>query len=124
MLAVQRAKYLEKDRHDVSADDIRVYFDSINAQFTSIPSTFFWNADEARMGSAKYMSPSDVIVASGTKPGSVTIPGIRDNAQLTLLTAVAAFRDSTYPYFISKIRHSKKQLLRLNSCSRVMIIQL
>jgi hypothetical protein len=40
MLAVQRAKYLEKDRHDVSADDIRVYFESIRGQLTSTPSAF------------------------------------------------------------------------------------
>jgi hypothetical protein len=123
MLAVQRAKYLEKDRHDVSADHIRVYFESISAQLTSIPSAFFWSADETRVGSAKHMSPPDVIVANGTKPGSVTIPEIRDDAQLTLLTATSAFGDSTSPYFISKIRRSKKQPLRLNGCSRPMIIQ-
>jgi hypothetical protein len=74
MLAVQRTKYLEKDRHDVSADNIRVYFEGISAQFTSIPSSFFWNADETRMGSAKHMSPPYGVVPSGTKPGSVTIP--------------------------------------------------
>jgi hypothetical protein len=66
MCAAQRAKYLEKDRHDVSADVIRVYFESISAQLTSIQSIFFWNADETRVGSAKYMSPADVIVANGT----------------------------------------------------------
>jgi hypothetical protein len=43
-----------------------------------------------------------VIVASGTKPGSVTIPEIRDDAQLTLLTVISPFGDSVYPYFISK----------------------
>jgi hypothetical protein len=102
MLAVQRAKYLEKDRHDVSADDIRVYFESISAQLTSISSVFFCNADETQVGSAKYMSPPDVIVASGTKLGSVTLPEIRDDTQLTLLSAISAFGDSTYPYFISK----------------------
>jgi hypothetical protein len=96
MFAVRRAKYLEKDRHDVSADDIRVYFESISAQLTSIPSTFFWNADKTRVDSAKYMSPQDMIIASETKPGSVTIPEIRDDAQLIPLTAISAFGDSTY----------------------------
>jgi hypothetical protein len=48
------------------------------------------------------MSLPDVIIASGTKPGSVTIPEIRDNAQLTFLTAIWAFGDSAHPYFISK----------------------
>jgi hypothetical protein len=80
MLAVQRAKNLEKDRRDVWADDIRPYFESISAQLTSIPSAFFWNAYETRVGSAKQMSSPDVIVASETKPGSVTIPEIRDDA--------------------------------------------
>jgi hypothetical protein len=90
MLAVQRVKYLEKDRHDVSADDIRVYFESISAQLTSIPSAFFCNADETGVGPAKDMSPPDVIVASGTKSGSVIIAEIRDDAQLTLLMAISA----------------------------------
>jgi hypothetical protein len=111
MLAVQRAKYLEKDHHDVSADDIRVYFESICAQFTSIPSAFFWNADEIRVGSAKQMSPPDMIVASGIKPSSVTILEIQDDAQLTLLTAISAFGDSTYPYFISKNKTFEKTAL-------------
>jgi hypothetical protein len=83
MLAVQRAQHLEEDRHDVPADDIRVYFESISGQITSIPSAFQKNADETRVGSAKHMSPPDVIVASGTKPGSVPIPEIRDDAQLS-----------------------------------------
>jgi hypothetical protein len=91
ILAVQRARYLKKDHHNVSADDIMVYFDSISVQLTSIPSVFFWNSDETRVGSAKHMSPPEVIVASGTKPGSVTIPEVRDDPQLTLLTAISAF---------------------------------
>jgi CYTH domain-containing protein len=111
MLAVQRAKHLEKDRHDVSADDIRVYFESISAQPTSIPSAFFWNVDGTRVGSAKHMPLPDVIVASETKAGSVTIPEIRDDAQLTLLTAISAFRDSTYSYFISKNKTFEKTAL-------------
>jgi hypothetical protein len=110
MLAVQRAKYLEKDRHDVSTDNFRVYFESISAQLTSIPSAFQKNADGARVGSAKHMSTPDVIVASGTKPGSVTIPEIRDDAQLFIewIEAISAFGDSTYPYFISKNKTFEK----------------
>jgi hypothetical protein len=53
----------------------------------------------------------DVIVATGTKPGSVTIPEIRDDAELTLLTALSAFGDSTYPYFISKNKTFEKTAL-------------
>jgi hypothetical protein len=67
MLVVQRVQYLEKDRHDVSADDIRVYFESISAQLTSIPSAFFWNVDETRVRSAKYISPPDVIIVENGK---------------------------------------------------------
>jgi hypothetical protein len=111
MLSVQRAKYFEKDRHDVSADDIRVYFESISAQLTPIPSAFFWNADETRLGSAKHMSSRDVIVASWTKPGAVTIPKIQNDAQLTLLTAISALGNSRYPYFISKNKTFEKTAL-------------
>jgi hypothetical protein len=124
MLAVQRAQYLEKDGYDVSAGDIRAYFEDISVQLPSVPSAFFWNVDETRVGSTKHMSPPDMIVASGTKPGSVTIPEIRDDAQFTLLAAISAFGDSIYPYFISKNKKFEKQLLRLNSCSRAMIMQL
>jgi hypothetical protein len=111
MLADQRAKYLEKDRHDVSANDIRVYFESISAQLTSIPLAFQKNADETRVGSAKHISPPDVIATSGTKPGSVTLPEIRDDAQFILLTAISAFGDSTYPYFISNNKMFEKTAL-------------
>jgi hypothetical protein len=52
-----------------------------------------------------------VIAASGTKPGSVTIPEIRDDAQLTLLTAISAFGDCTSPYFISKNKTFSKTTL-------------
>jgi hypothetical protein len=84
----------------------------------------FWNANETRVGSAKHMSPPDVIVASGTKHGSVTVPEIRNDTQLTLLTAISALGDSTCPYLISKIKHSRKQLWRLNSYSKAIIILL
>jgi hypothetical protein len=57
MLGVQRVKYLEKDRHDVSADNIRVYFETTRAQLTLIPSAFQKNADETQMGSAKPCRP-------------------------------------------------------------------
>jgi hypothetical protein len=111
MLAVHRDKQLEKDRHDVSADYIKVYLESISAQLTSIPSALFWNADETRVGSAKHMPPPNVIVASGTKPGLVTIPEIRDDAQLTPLTAISVFGYSTYPCFISKNKTFEKTAL-------------
>jgi hypothetical protein len=110
MLAVQRAKYLENDGHDVSADDIRVYFESISAQLTSTPSAFQKNADETRVGSAEHMSPPEVIVASGTKPGLVAIPEIRGDAQLTFLTVISAFGNSTYPYYFKNKTFEKTGL--------------
>jgi hypothetical protein len=57
------------------------------------------------------MLPPDVIVASGTKHGCVTVPEFRDDAQLTLLTAISAFGDSTDPYLISKNKIFEKTAL-------------
>jgi hypothetical protein len=109
-LAVQRAKPLEKERHEVSAEDLKAYLERITAHLTSTPSECFWNVHEIGVGPAKHMSPPDVTVASEMKRGSVTVPDIRDEAQLTLLTAISAFGDSTYPRLISK-----KQTIRENS---------
>jgi hypothetical protein len=110
-LCIQKAKLLEKDRHDVSPDDVKRYFDILAGQITSIPSAFVWNADETRVGSPKQTAPPEVIVASNTKPESITIPEVRDDAQLTLLTAISAFGDSTYPLFISKLKTFEKTVL-------------
>jgi hypothetical protein len=52
-----------------------------------------------------------VIGAANTKPGSVTVPEERDDAQLTLLTVISAFGDSTCPLFISKLKTFEKALL-------------
>jgi hypothetical protein len=97
-LTVQRAKYVEK-RPD--AEDVKAYCASITADYTSLPSEFFWNADETCVGSAKHMLPPDLILASGTKQGSVTVLENRDDSELTLRTAISAAGDSTDPYFIS-----------------------
>jgi hypothetical protein len=109
--AIERAKDLEKERHEVSAKDPKTYFVSITAHLTSVPSKWFWNADEICVDPAKHISPPDVIVASETKQGSVTVPEIRDDAQLTLITATSAFGHSTYPYLISKSKTFKKTTL-------------
>jgi hypothetical protein len=68
----------------------------------------FWNADETRLGSAEHISPPDVIVASGTKLGSVTVLENQDDAQQPLLAALSAFGDSTNPHFISKNKTVEK----------------
>jgi hypothetical protein len=110
-LCAQKAKILDKERHDVSPDDVRRYFQTLDGQLKSIPSAFVWNADETRVGCPKKSSAPEVIVAANTRPGSVTIPEVRDDAQLTLLTAISAFGDSTPPLFISKLKTFEEPLL-------------
>jgi hypothetical protein len=108
-LAARRTKHVGKKRHEVSAEDLKTYFVSATAHLTSVPSELFWTADETCAHSAKHMSLSNVIFASGTKQGSITVPEIRDDAQLIVLTGISALGDSTHPYFISKIKQSRKQ---------------
>jgi hypothetical protein len=69
-----------------------------------------WNADESRVRCPKKASPPEVIVAVNTKPGSAAIPEARDDAQFTLLTAISAFGDWTYAFFISKLKTFGKTL--------------
>jgi hypothetical protein len=57
------------------------------------------------------MSSPDVIVASGTKQGWVTVPEIRDDAQLTLLPAISASGDSADPHLVSKNKIFEKTAL-------------
>jgi hypothetical protein len=89
---------LEKDRHDVSADEVRSYFDTVACQLKAIPLPFVWNVDKMRVGCPKRIAQTEVIVATNTEPGSVTVPEERDDAQLTLLTAISVFGDSPYPF--------------------------
>jgi hypothetical protein len=96
-LCFQKAGVLEKDRHDVSPDEVRSYFDAVAGQLKAIPSPFVWNVDETRVGCSKRIEHPEVIVAANRKPGSVTVREDRDDAQLTLLTAISAFGDSTCP---------------------------
>jgi hypothetical protein len=103
-LCFQKARVLEKNRHNVSPDKVRSYFDTVAGQFKAIPSPFVWKVDETRVGCPKRIEQPEVIVATNTKPGSVTVPEQRDDAQLTLLTAISAFGDSTCPLFISKLK--------------------
>jgi hypothetical protein len=109
-LCFQKARVLEKDRHDVSPDEVRSYFDTVAGQLKAIPSPFMWNLDETRVRCPKRIAKPEVIVATNTKPGSVTVPEERDDAQLTLLTAISAFGDSTCPLFISKLKTFEKVL--------------
>jgi hypothetical protein len=110
-LCFQKARVLEKDRHDVSPDEVRSYFDAVAGQLKAIPSPFVWNVDKTRVGCPKRVAQPEVIVATNTKPGSITVPEERDDAQLTPLTAISAFEDSTCPLFISKLKTFEKARL-------------
>jgi hypothetical protein len=52
-LRLQTAKILEKDRRDVSRDDIKEYFETLSNQIRSIASAFIWNTDEASVSSRR-----------------------------------------------------------------------
>jgi hypothetical protein len=110
-LGFQKARVLEKDRHDVSPNEARSYFDTVAGKLTAFPSPFVWNVYETRVGCPKRIAHSEVIVATNTKPGSVTVPEERNDAQLTLLTAISAFGDSICPLFISKLKTFEKAIL-------------
>jgi hypothetical protein len=90
-LCFQKAYVLEKDRHDVSPDEVRSYFDTVASQQKAIPSPFVWNVDRTRVGCPKRIAQPEVIVATNTKPGSVTVPEERDDVQLTMLTVISMF---------------------------------
>jgi hypothetical protein len=70
-----------------------------------------WNVDDTRVGCPKRIAQPEVIVATNTKPGSVTVLEERDDAQLTLLMSISALGDSTCPLFISKLKTFEKALL-------------
>jgi hypothetical protein len=91
-LGFQKARSLENDRHNVSPDEVRSYFDTVAGQVKEVPSSFVWNMDETRVGCPKRIAQPEVIAATNMKPGSVTVPEERDDSQLTLLTAISAFR--------------------------------
>jgi hypothetical protein len=52
-LCFQKAPVLEKDRHDVSLDEVRIHFDTVAGQLKAIPSPFVGNVDETRVGCPK-----------------------------------------------------------------------
>jgi hypothetical protein len=110
-LCHQTARVLEKDRGNVSPDDIKQYFETLSVHIRLITSAFVWSAGETRDGCPKKASPPEVIVAINTQARSVAIPEAPDDAQLTLLTAISAFGDSSSPLFISKRKTFEKTFL-------------
>jgi hypothetical protein len=79
-LCFQKAQVLEKARHDVSPDEVRSYFDTVAGQLKAIPSSFVWNMDETRVRCPKRITQPEVIIATNTKPGGVTVPEERNDA--------------------------------------------
>jgi hypothetical protein len=63
---MQTERLLEKERREVSEQDIKNYFDAIVLHLQKVPSPFVWNADETPVGSPKRHSPSEVIMAKDT----------------------------------------------------------
>jgi hypothetical protein len=122
-LCFQKARVLEKDQHEFSPDEVRSYFTTVAGQLKALPSPFVWNMDETRVGCPKRIAQPEVIVATNTKPGSVAVPEERNDAQLTLLTVISAFGDSTRPRFISKLKTSEKHFLLRRNSMKAMITQ-
>jgi hypothetical protein len=122
-LCFQKVRVLEKDRHDDSPDEVRSYFDTVAGQLKAIPSPFVWNVDETRIGCPKKIAQPEVIVATNTKPGSVTVPKELDDAQLTQVTAISTFGDSTCPLSIFKLKTFENHFLLCRNSMKVMITQ-
>jgi hypothetical protein len=98
----------------MSPGNNKQYFNTLSIEVSPIPSVFVRSADETRVGWPKQIPPPEVIAAANIKPQSVTIPEARDDAQLTLMTAISAFEDSTRPLFTSKLKTFEKTLLAAN----------
>jgi hypothetical protein len=102
---------LEKERHNVSEEDLRNYFDTVSIQLERVPSFFVWDAHETRVGISKKFASPQVIVAQQTRARTVTVPKERYDSQLTMLTAISTFGDSTPPMFISKNKTFRSETL-------------
>jgi hypothetical protein len=109
---------MEKKRHEVSADDLDCYFETVGVSLKDVPSFFLWNADETRIGSPKKQCPPNVIVARDTSPETTTLAALRDDAQLTTFMAISAIGDSIPPLIITKTKHMKTSLGRTPTVGR------
>jgi hypothetical protein len=117
-LTLGQATCLEEDRHTVVADDLKRYFDCAANHLQTIPSQFVWNPDETRVGAPKKQKAPRVIVSIQTGPEPITVPEIRDDSQLTLLTAISAFGDSIPPLFITKNKTFEKKSISATAVIR------
>jgi hypothetical protein len=53
VLTIQTANLLEKERYNVSEEDLCNYFDTMSIQFEKFPSLFVSNAGETRVASPR-----------------------------------------------------------------------
>jgi hypothetical protein len=111
VLSFQKERFLEKERHKVSEEDIKRYFETLTIYLQKVPSRFTWNADQTRVGKPKKQETPDVVVSATTKTGTVTNAKKRDDSQLMVLTAVSAFEDSIPHLFIPKNKTFERGLL-------------
>jgi hypothetical protein len=110
VFTIQTANLLEKERHNISEEDVRNYFDTVLVQLKKISSLFVCNADETRIGFAKKCLSPQVILVKQTRLRTVIVSKGRNDSQLTMLTAISAFGDSIPPTFISKNKTFRKGL--------------
>jgi hypothetical protein len=110
-LAMRQSTFLDADRHDATPDHIKRHFRKFEPHVRDTPSMRVWNADETRVGAPKKEQAPHIIVSAANGPGPITVPQIRDHAQLTLLTAICAFGGATPPLFISKNKSFERKLL-------------
>jgi hypothetical protein len=83
----------------------------VSIQLEKVSSLFIWSANETGVGIPKKCHSPQVIVAKQTRPRTVAVPKERDDSQLTMLTAISAFEDSTPPMFISKNKTFRSEAL-------------
>jgi hypothetical protein len=110
-LALRQVVFLEEDRHNLNPNDVKAYFDCFRTQPAVVPSLFVSDADETRVGAPKKRQLPSVIVSAQTVPGHITVPETLGDSQLTLLTAISAFGDSTLLCFVSKNKTFEKKRL-------------
>jgi hypothetical protein len=111
-LTLHQSTFLEKERHAVRREALQSYFECAAEHLKTVPPLFVWNTDEIRVGAPKKQQAPLVIVAATTPAdATVTVPEIRDDSELTLLTAISAFGDSIPPLFISKNKTFEKTAL-------------
>jgi hypothetical protein len=110
-LSLRQATFLEKDRHNVIADNGQRYFVRVKVHLRTVLSVAVWNADEMRIRVPKKQQVPTVIISASTGPGLITVSESRDDSQLTLLTPTSALCDPIPPVFLSKNKGFEKNRL-------------